>query len=663
MADVYKVRFLPRDRVFPAEPGETLLETAMRSGVHINASCGGNGACGKCRIRIKEGQVDSSPSPVISETDYDAGVRLACRTRPLGDVTVEIPFESQVDRVSLKRRETSPRILSAAALDRLVTDWSVNPSVFKEYVELVPPSAEDNMNDLGRLIRELKKTFPESEVSPDLRVVKKLATTLRGGDWRVTATLDASNGDLGLINLEPGNTVEKHYSIAIDIGTTTVWGQILDLSHCRDVRQAGAQDGSIQSCVLGEAADYNGQISYGEDVISRIMYAQKEGGLDRLKEVICSTINGIIRELFRTGNIDAEFVSHVVLAGNTTMTHLIFGVDPKYLMLSPYVPAFNALPPLVARDLGLEVGEHALAYVAPCVASYVGGDIVAGVLASGIFQRDEIALFMDIGTNGEIVVGSKDWLTCTSCSAGPAFEGGGIMFGMRAGNGAIEQVSIDPSTYEPMILTIGRTKPAGICGSGLIDAAAEFFDAGIIDRNGRIRRDLATNRVREGEVGWEYVLAWAEETQIGRDIALTEADLDNLIRAKAAVYAGCRTLLGSVGLTFDDVDKVIIAGGFGRYLNIERAQTIGLLPDVAPEKFVFIGNGSLLGARLMTFSRELLKEAGRIARSMTNIELSSNPSFMNEFMAALFLPHTDDRQFPHVMELDTNSRERNGMHA
>ena len=659
MAGVNKVKFLPRDRVFPALADETILETAMRSGVHINASCGGNGACGKCRILVREGQVDSSPSPALPDADYDAGVRLACRTRPLSDVAIEIPLESQVDKIALKRRETSPRILSAAALDQLVRDWSVDPSVFKEYVELPPPSAEDNMNDLGRLVRALKK----GEVSPDLRVVKKLAQTLRDADWRVTVTMDATDGDLRLTEIEPGNTVEKHYSIAIDIGTTTVWGQLLDLSHCRDVRQENASDGGIQSCVLGEAADYNGQISYGEDVISRIMYAQKEGGLDRLREVILSTINGIIRELLRLGKVEAEWISHVALAGNTTMTHLVCGVDPKYLMLSPYVPAFNAMPPVSARDLGLEVGDHALAYVAPCVASYVGGDIVAGVLASGIFQRSEVALFLDIGTNGEIVIGNKDWLTCTSCSAGPAFEGGGIRFGMRAGSGAIEQVSIDPSTYEPMLLTVGRTRPAGICGSGLIDAVAEFFETGIIDRDGRIRRDLETNRVREGEVGWEYVLAWAKETQIGRDIALTEADLDNLIRAKAAVYAGCRTLLSSLGLTFRNVDKVIIAGGFGRYLNIERAQTIGLLPDVAPEKFVFIGNGSLLGARLMTFSRELLDKARQIARSMTNIELSSNPAFMNEFMAALFIPHTDDREFPRVMELVSGSRERIGRHA
>ena len=659
MVGVNKVKFLPRDRVFPALADETILETAMRSGVHINASCGGNGACGKCRILVREGEVDSSPSPALPDADYNAGVRLACRTRPLSDVAIEIPFESQVDKIALKRRETSPRILSAAALDQLVKDWSVDPSVFKEYVELPPPSAEDNMNDLGRLVRALKK----GEVSPDLRVVKKLAQTLREADWRVTVTVDATDGDLRLTEIEPGNTVEKHYSIAIDIGTTTVWGQLLDLSHCRDVRLENASDGGIQSCVLGEAADYNAQISYGEDVISRIMYAQKEGGLDRLREVILSTINGIIRELLRVGGVEAEWISHVALAGNTTMTHLVCGVDPKYLMLSPYVPAFNAMPPVSARDLGLEVGDHALAYVAPCVASYVGGDIVAGVLASGIFQRGEVALFLDIGTNGEIVIGNKDWLTCTSCSAGPAFEGGGIRFGMRAGSGAIEQVSIDPSTYEPMLLTVGRTRPAGICGSGLIDAVAEFFETGIIDRDGRIRRDLKTNRVREGEVGWEYVLAWAKETQIGRDIALTEADLDNLIRAKAAVYAGCRTLLSSLGLTFRNVDKVIIAGGFGRYLNIERAQTIGLLPDVAPEKFVFIGNGSLLGARLMTFSRELLDKARQIARSMTNIELSSNPAFMNEFMAALFIPHTDDREFPRVMELVSGSRERNGTHA
>jgi uncharacterized 2Fe-2S/4Fe-4S cluster protein (DUF4445 family) len=322
------------------------------------------------------------------------------------------------------------------------------------------------------------------------------------------------------------------------------------------------------------------------------------------------------------------------------------------------VPTANFVPPVRAINLGLGVKDHVFTYVFPCVASYVGGDIVAGVLGSGIFQKDEVALFMDIGTNGEIVVGNRDWLTCTSCSAGPAFEGGGIKFGMRAGKGAIEQVRVNPSTYEPMILTVGRTKPAGICGSGLIDIVAEFFEAGIIDQDGRFNRELPCSRIREGESGWEYVLSHAAETQIGRDIAITEVDLDNLIRAKAAIYAGCKILLDSVGLTFADVDKVIIAGGFGHSIDIEKAQTIGLLPDVSSDKFVFVGNGSLLGARLVSFSRDLHKEAERIARTMTNVELSNNPAFMDEFMAALFIPHTDERAFPNVMEQVRSRKEQ-----
>jgi uncharacterized 2Fe-2S/4Fe-4S cluster protein (DUF4445 family) len=296
------------------------------------------------------------------------------------------------------------------------------------------------------------------------------------------------------------------------------------------------------------------------------------------------------------------------------------------------------------------VNDRVYAYIFPSVASYVGGDIVAGILGSGVFQREEVTLFMDIGTNGEIVIGNKDWLTCTSCSAGPAFEGGGIKFGTRAGRGAIEQVRINPTTFEPMILTIGRTKPMGICGSGLIDAVAELLEAGIIDQNGTFKRELPTRRIREGESGWEYVLVYAPDTQIGRDIVLTEVDLDNLMRAKAALYAGCRVLLRNVGLAFEGLDRIIVAGGFGHYIDVEKAKMIGLLPDIDSDKFLFVGNGSLLGARLLSFSQELLRETERIARMMTNVELSNSTTFMDEFIAALFLPHTDESAFPSVME-------------
>ena len=584
-------------------------------------------------------------------------------TRPHSDLVVEIPFESQVDRVALKRRKEPSHILSAMDVDRLVKGWSVDPSVFKKYVELPPPSPEDNLNDLARLTRELKKTHLMDDVSVDFRMLKKLAATLRKADWRVTVTIVLTRKGYTLINVEPGNTEEQNYSIVIDIGTTTVCGQLLDLARCQVYRRMEGADNGTQACTLAETADYNAQISYGEDVISRIVFAQKAGGLKRLQEVIVSTINGVIRELLAMSGIEVELISHLVFAGNTTMTHLVLGLDPKYIMMSPYTPTSNFIPPVRAINIGLNVKDHVFTYIFPGVASYVGGDIVAGVLGSGIFQRDEVTLFIDVGTNGEIVIGNKDWLTCTSCSAGPAFEGGGIKFGMRAGNGAIEQVKINPSTYEPMILTIGRTKPAGICGSGLIDCVAELFEAGVIDQNAKFNRDLPTARVREGESGWEYVLSFAAESQIGRDIVLTEVDLDNLMRAKAAIYAGCKTLLDSVGLRFEDVERVIIAGGFGHSIDLEKAQMIGLLPDVPVEKFLFVGNGSLLGARLLSFSRELLKQTERIAKTMTNIELSNNPAFMDEFIAALFIPHTDESAFPRVIEQIRNRKEQVETHV
>jgi uncharacterized 2Fe-2S/4Fe-4S cluster protein (DUF4445 family) len=332
------------------------------------------------------------------------------------------------------------------------------------------------------------------------------------------------------------------------------------------------------------------------------------------------------------------------------MTQLLLGLDPKYIRESPYVPTANFIPPVRAVHLGINIGDHVHVYIFPMVASYVGGDIVAGILGSGVFQRETLTLYMDIGTNGEIVLGNKDWLASVSCSAGPAFEGAGIKFGMRATRGAIEEVSINPRTFEPMILTIGRSKPIGICGSGLIDSVAEFLETGMIDQNGKFRRDLPTDRVRSGPDGYEYLLARKEETVIHEDIVLTEIDIENLIRTKAAIYAGCKVLLESVGLSFKDLEQFIIAGGFGRHLDLEKAIFIGLLPEMDIEKFIFVGNGSLLGARLLSFSKSLLKETERIALMMTNLELSNHPTFMNEFIAAMFLPHTDVSAFPRVTE-------------
>ncbi len=645
-----KVRFLPLDVTVEVDQGRNLLEIAMDAGVHINASCGGAGSCGKCKVKIEKGKVTSKKSPKIEDWEWEEGWRLACQTEVVSDIDVYIPLESQVDKTFLRKEiEVEAHVLTAKSLRELVTGWEIDPAVYKKYVELPPPTLEDNIADLERITRELKKNGVERITSPDYPMIRKMSKVLREADWKVTTTLvSLRSGFQKLINVEPGNVEERNYSIVVDLGTTTVFGQLLNLRRCKVEEVPECEEGSI----LAEASDYNGQISYGEDVITRIIYSQKPGGLKRLQEVVVNTINGIIDELLSMTGIGRDEISHMVIAGNTTMTQLFLGVDPKYIREDPYVPTAMFFPPVRAVDVGINLGEHVYIYVFPCVASYVGGDIVAGVLGTGIFQREEVSLFLDVGTNGEIVLGNKDWLVCDSCSAGPAFEGGTIKFGMRATRGAIEKVLIDPLTYEPTIMTIGRAKPKGICGSGMIDALAEMLRAGIIDQNGKIKRDLPTERIRPTETGgsYEYVLAWAPQTAIAKDITITEVDIENLLRTKAAIFAGCKVLLDKVGLTFNDVDKVIIAGGFGKHIHLDNAIAIGLLPELPLDKFMFVGNSSLLGAKLLSYSRKLMEETERIASMMTNIELSMDKSFYDEFVAATFLPHTNYEFFPKTIE-------------
>jgi uncharacterized 2Fe-2S/4Fe-4S cluster protein (DUF4445 family) len=649
----YKVTFHPSETKIVVDEEENLLQAAMEAGVHINASCGGGGTCGKCKVRLLRGGVDSPKHPKLTQWEYEQGFRLACLTSIRSDIDVEIPLESQVDRsvLALKGdRGVHKYLLSPQDIYQLAQGWDVDPAVFKRYVQLEPPTLKDNVSDLTRLLNALAHQHGIEGISADFRVVMKLSRLLRESDWKVTATLVLTKKGYKLVNVEPGDNTKQNYSIVIDIGTTTIFGQILDLNGCVVVACPDGQCDGTTLFALAEASDYNAQISYGEDVITRIVYSQRPGGLKKLQEVVVSTINKIIQELLAMSKIDRSLISHMVIAGNTTMTQLLLGLDPKYIREDPYVPTANFIPPVRAVHLGINIGDHVHIYIFPMVASYVGGDIVAGILGSGVFQRETLTLYMDIGTNGEIVLGNKDWLASVSCSAGPAFEGAGIKFGMRATRGAIEEVSINHRTYEPMILTIGRSKPIGICGSGLIDTVAELLETGLIDQGGKFRSDLPTDRVRKGPDGYEYILVRKEETLIHEDIVLTEIDIENLIRTKAAIYAGCKVLLESVGLGLRDLGQVIIAGGFGRHLDLEKAIFIGLLPEIDIDKFLFVGNGSLLGARLLSFSKNLLRETERIALMMTNLELSNHPTFMNEFIAAMFLPHTDTSAFPQVTE-------------
>jgi uncharacterized 2Fe-2S/4Fe-4S cluster protein (DUF4445 family) len=648
-----RVHFEPNNVDVVVGQGENLLKAAIDAEVHITASCGGAGVCGTCRVLIKEGEVESIRTDKLSEEEYEQGFRQACQSRVLTDLVVHIPVESRLETAVLagerEEIETSvqrPEVLAAG--------WRFNPPLSKFFVTLPPPTLKDNASDLSRLLRCLKQQHGLDNLSVDFGAVKKLANVLRDGNWEVTVTTLLTGvetrlaGKRGLLvtNVEPGDTREKHYSFAFDIGTTGVRAQLLDLNRGK---------------ALARGIDYNGQISYGEDVISRIAYSQKRGGLHRLQKVVVDTINGIVRGLLKDAGVKTEHIGYMTVTGNTTMLQLLLGLDPKYIRLAPYTPVANFLPLVKASKLGIEVGEHVYLYALPSVASYVGADIVAGVVGAGVHQRKKLTLYVDIGTNGEIVVGNSDWMVTASCSAGPAFEGGGIKHGILATDGAIEGFEVNPSNFEPTLSTIGEAKPKGICGSGLINIVAGLLETGVIGQDGKFYTNLPTKRVRKGGDGYEYVLAWAPDTQIGKDIVITEVDIDNLIRAKGAMYAGYKTLVKSVGLELTDLEQVIIAGAFGKHLDIGEAITIGLFPDIPRDRYAYIGNGSLLGARLACFSTDIVDDAGRVARMMTNFELSENNDFMNNYVAALFLPCTDINAFPSVKEkLDRLSKSESG---
>ncbi len=632
------VTFLPHERVITVSSGERLIRAALQAGVHINASCGGEGVCGKCRVLVEKGSVTGGLSERVKKEDQEKGYRLACLAQVKEDVIIRIPIESSVDKSVMNLQATPRRTAAIRQMDfeSLKEEGLFIPPVAKIFLTLTPPDAQNNMPDVTRLIEYLKLEANEHRLELTLPVIRKLPAVLRENNFQVTVTIIRpvrSDGKNLIINIQPGDTTSETYAVAMDIGTTTIYGQLIHLS--------------TGKC-LAEAGDFNGQISYGEDVITRIIYAEKPGGLEKLQEVVVATINSVLEKIIRKAGVDREDISTITLSGNTTMTQLFLKIDPRNIRRAPYVPTATLYPPFTAVSIGIAINDHAIALIYPQVSSFVGGDIVAGVMGSGMYRREALTLFLDIGTNAELVVGNKDWLACTACSAGPAFEGGGIEFGMRAAQGAIEDFSLDPVTFEPMIFTIGDVRPKGICGSGLITMAAVMFEMGLINNRGKFHRDLGTPRVRETNEVWEYVIAWKDETQIDRDIVLTEPDLDNLIRAKGAIYSGCMTLLEEVGLSMAEVEHIILAGGFGSYIDLEKAMVLGLLPEVDPDRVTFIGNGSLMGARMSSLTNRIRLDVVAVTQKMTNFELSETPSYMNNYIAAMFLPHTEIDKFPRL---------------
>jgi uncharacterized 2Fe-2S/4Fe-4S cluster protein (DUF4445 family) len=645
----YKVWFSPDQKQVEVNEETSLLEAAGKAGVYLNSLCGGEGVCGKCRVQIIRGnaKVDNNSVAFFTKEEIERGYVLACQTRVRENLEVLIPPESRIEEEQIlsesleskqKTWKESPPIHYSepdwVSLCRRPSDPAslFEPLTSKLYLELPRPTIDDNIPDTARIVRELRRKLKYSSYEVTLSCLRDLFIKIRRSDWKVTATLSRHNGMGQILQIEEGNTAERNYGAAVDVGTTTVVAQLVDLKTGK---------------VIGVEGSHNLQAHYGEDVLSRIAYVCGKGSLDLLQKAVVENINVLIQTLSREKGVGSEDITCIVAAGNTTMSHILLGLMPCSIRDDPYVPTVDLYPPVSAKEVGVNINPQGIIRVLPSIASYIGGDTVAGVLACGMADRPETTCLIDIGTNGEIVIGNNEWLLSCSASAGPAFEGGDTKWGMRATRGAIEKVEIDDGKvlYE----TIGKVKPRGICGSGLIDLIYGLAKNKRLDIDAKFSSSLEDRRIVQGENGMEYIVAFPEETETGEALTIAQTDIDNIMRSKAAIFAAIKSLIDYAGLTFNQLEKIYVAGGFGNYLNIEKAVGIGLLPDIPRERIEFVGNSSLMGARMALLSFHVFEKAIGISQSITNIELSKFALFADEYMASLYLPHIDrERLFPSI---------------
>lgn len=623
-------------------PTNTLLaDAAHLAGIDIGQPCGGQGRCGRCAVQVTEGTIRRRSTLRLSDSDISEGYALACQTVVEGDIAIYVPPQERIER-----RLTTDRVVAEVTVPADY-EYLQDQTVRRIHLQLTPPSMDDQTDDWSRLQTALRLQHRCENVTCSLNLLQRMGGTLREGDWNVTVVIDMASviksGEtkqaVRLIDLQPG-LVDQYsplWGTAIDIGTTTVTVWLVDL---------------VSGQVNAQVAEYNGQIARGEDVISRIIYASKNGGGQELRQRVLDTINNLLETACKRVKAKPENVVKAAIAGNSTMMHLLLGIPAASIRLSPFITAVNHPPLMSGREIGLNTHPEASVDCLPGVASYVGADITAGVLSSGLDAAEDVTLFLDVGTNGETVLGNRDWLVTCACSAGPAFEGAGVVNGMRATKGAIEEVWINSETLEPTYRVIGGVKPKGICGSGLISLLSETFLTGVLDKAGNVNLMAAQRspRVREGAHGGEYVVVWGAESESGADIVISRVDVDNLLRAKAAIYAGFTVLADTVGIPLESVSKVLVGGSFGKYINVEKAVQIGLLPDMPWEYFDFLGNTSVRGAYYALLDWRKREQITEIAKRMTYIELSADNSFYEAFTSALFLPHTDMNKFPSVVE-------------
>ena len=616
-----------------AQEGDPLVSMIQRAGINFDLPCGGEGTCGRCIVKIEAGDVDPGSYGKLSKEEVDEGYVCACRAKIMtSDVEVSIP--EQVTYIEGKDMET-PDDLRLIGQELFPASEEYHPLAVKCFVKVPPPKKQDGLSDVDRLTRQILMDREPGEVLYPLYIIRQAAEILRQKDGEVTVTFIHENNCYHVIGLEAGDFLSKQYGIAVDLGTTTVVVQLTDL---------------IQGIALATVTDYNAQIRCGVDIISRINYAAREERLEELRQLILGAINKLIDLVrIRTGIENAD-ISNAVLSGNTTMVHLLLGLKPEYIRLEPYTPTLMPVPYIRSGDAGIDINPEAWLYFSPCVGSYVGGDITAGLLCTPLTtDTEDIHLYIDIGTNGEIVLGNNEFLISCACSAGPAFEGGGIENGMRAATGAIDKVEIDRTSGEVNYSTIGSAKPVGLCGTGIISLLANLLKTGLIDPAGKLSREHKNLAIVTEGKKVSFQVVPAEQSGNSRAIKISETEIENVIRAKAAIYSACSLLMKQMEIGFEDISTIYIAGGFGRFLNLDDARIIGLIPDQPQTKFRYIGNASLTGSYMILLSQDFRQKQIDLAKRMTYIDLSTTPGYMDQYTAALFMPHTDQSLFPNVM--------------
>ena len=621
--------------------GENLLEVARKVNVAIDAPCSGNGSCGKCKVKFLNGELDSKITRHISEEEYNDGWRLSCISTIMGDVEVMVPDIASAYKSRMKVADLSSpseiQIFNKATEEIKAAGVEFRNSFEAIELQMDEPTLDDTMPDNERLVWALEAQTGKSNIKLSFTVLRKLAKVLREAAFCVKAVI--SNKEDEVFVYDVLSKEEAVAGVAIDIGTTSVTGVIVDL---------------ISGKILAKASSGNGQIRYGADVINRIIEQQKPGGVEKLQDAIIEeTINPMILNMCKSANISCGSIYSMCVAANTTMNHLFAGMDGDPIRMEPFIPTFFGTDSIHGRDLGLKIHPDARIMIAPNIGSYVGGDITAGTLVSMLWAKEEFSLFVDLGTNGELVFGNSDFMMSCACSAGPAFEGGDISCGMRATDGAIEACTIDHVTMEPTFTIVGEegTKPVGLCGSGIIDVIAELFRCRIIGPNGKFIRE--GERVRHDKYGiGSYLLATKEEAGSVKDIEINEIDIDNFIRAKGAIFSAIYTMLLSLDFDVSMIENVYVAGGIGSGINMENAVNIGMFPDIGVEKYHYIGNSSLVGAYAMVLSEDAEEKVYELSKNMTYVELSTTPGYMDEFVASCFIPHTNSSLFPNVVQAE-----------